>query len=112
MMRGGLVAAAGAVAGLTAIAPAAQAQSDAQLRDAIEQRCEKTMRSTPDDMANLGAMRVALPDMCNCVATAITPRLLNSDINALVQLQDYPTHLQTLWIAARGYCATTLGQKR
>jgi hypothetical protein len=111
MMRTLSIAAAGSIVALAAIS-SARAQSDAQLQGAIEQRCEKTMQSTPNDLANLSSMRVALPDMCNCIATAITPRLLNSDIQALVQLQDYPMHLQTLWEAARGYCATTLRPKQ
>jgi len=106
------VVAAGTTIAMLAAASAARAQSDAQLQVAIEQRCEKTIGQTPNDLANLSAMGVALPAMCNCIATSITPRLLNSDISALIQLENYPLHLQTLWEAARGYCATTLRPQR
>jgi hypothetical protein len=102
------VTAAGLTAALAALSTAAPAADRGEAYQFIERRCERVLQATPDDMANLGLLHITLPQMCQCVGSIMSQKLLDSEIDALPSSDNYPPHVEALWQASRGYCAYAL----
>jgi hypothetical protein len=101
----------GLIAAIAAISSVARAQDRGAVYQTIERRCEDLMRASPDDMASLANLRIPMPTMCQCIATAMAPKLLASEVASLAQSEKPPPRVDALWLASRGFCAVTLGPK-
>jgi hypothetical protein len=99
---------AGLTAALAVLSTTAQASDRAGAYQFIERRCERVIQATPNDMANLGQLRITLSQMCQCIGSIMSQKLLDSEIEALPSSDDYPPHVEALWQASRGYCAYAL----
>jgi hypothetical protein len=102
---------AGLIVACAVISSVAQAQDRAAIYQLIERRCEALIQGSPDDMANLGALGITLPNMCQCIASTVNAKLLDSEVTTLQGSGAPPPRVDALWTAARGFCAVTLRPK-
>ena len=102
---------AGWIIAFTLMSSVAQAQNRASAYQWIDRHCEKLITAAPEDVANLAVLHIPLPTMCQCIASTMTPKLLDSELALLGETDKFPPHVEALWTASRGFCAETLRQK-
>jgi hypothetical protein len=99
----------GLVAVLAVLPSIAQAADRASIYQSIDRRCQGLMQASRDDLANLASLGIAMPAMCQCIASTMTEKLLPSEGEAIVGAeQQLPPRVEALWTAARGFCAVSL----